>query len=234
MQKPKIMNQKEMNKYYNTRHVSDMVKDLREQHCLKNYISDVNGTKTVEIMNACFHADKDHMFRPKNEDYIKREIEWYMSQSLNVNDIPGETPTIWKQIASPLGYINSNYGWMLFSEGNFDQYDNVKNEILRDRTSRRALAIYTRPNMHYTQTQQGMQDFSCTSTVQYLYREGKLNAIVTMRSNDAVFGYPNDLAWQTFVLERLCKDLKLEVGDIHWNVGSLHVYERHFDLLKGD
>jgi len=65
-----------------------------------------------------------------------------------------------------------------------------------------------------------------------LYREGKLNAIVTMRSNDAVFGYPNDLAWQTFVLERLCNDLKLEVGNIHWNVGSLHVYERHFNLLE--
>ena len=227
------MNSKETQRWYDTRRVHHMVKDLSEQHCLKNYVVDTNGTKTVEIMNANFLADKDHMFRPKNDDYIKREIEWYMSQSLNVNDIPGETPWIWKQIASPLGFVNSNYGWMLFSEGNFDQYDNVKNEIIKDRTSRRALAIYTRPNMHYTQNQQGMQDFSCTSTVQYLYREGKLNAIVTMRSNDAVFGYPNDLAWQKFVLERLCKDLKLEVGDIHWNVGSLHVYERHFDLLKG-
>ena len=229
---PKIMNNKQTRKYHDTKHVKDIVEDLTEELFLKNYISDKNGSKTVEIINACFLADKDHMFRPKNEDYIKREIEWYMSQSLNVNDISGETPHIWKQIASPLGYINSNYGWMLFSEGNFDQYDNVKNELLRDRTTRRALAIYTRPNMHYTQSQQGMQDFSCTSTVQYLYRDGKLNAIVTMRSNDAVFGYPNDLAWQTFVLERLCKDLRLEAGDIHWNVGSLHVYERHFNLLE--
>ncbi len=233
MQKPKIMNSKETQRWYDNRRVSHMVKDLSEQHYLKNYISDKTGCKTVEIMNANFLADKDHMFRPKDEGYIKREIEWYMSQSLNVNDIPGETPKIWRQVASPNGFVNSNYGWMMFNEGNFDQYDNVKNEILKDRTSRRAIAIYTRPNMHYTQNQQGMQDFSCTSTVQYLYREGKLNAIVTMRSNDAVFGYPNDLAWQTFVLERLCNDLKLEVGDIHWNVGSLHVYERHFNLLEG-
>ena len=62
MQKPKIMNSKEMHKYYETRRVSHMVKDLREQHCLKNYVTDVNGTKTVEIINACFHADKDQLF----------------------------------------------------------------------------------------------------------------------------------------------------------------------------
>lgn len=233
MSHPKIMNEREIDKYYETKRVKDMVENLKEKHFLGDYISDKTGCKTVEIINACFHADKDHMFRPRNEDYIKREIEWYMSQSLNVNDIEGETPLIWKQVASPNGFVNSNYGWMMFNEGNFDQYDNVKNEILRDRTSRRAIAIYTRPNMHYTQNQQGMQDFSCTSTVQYLYREGKLNAIVTMRSNDAVFGYPNDLAWQKFVLEKLCKDLRLEAGDIHWNVGSLHVYERHFNLLQG-
>jgi thymidylate synthase len=228
----KSMNTKETKRWFDTKRVNHMVEDLKEQLVLKNYISDKTGCKTVELVNACFLADKDHMLRPKDEGYIKREIEWYMSQSLNVNDIPGETPRIWKQIASPNGFINSNYGYMMFSEGNFDQYDNIKNELLRDRTSRRAIAIYTRPNMHYTQNQQGMQDFSCTSTVQYLYREGKLNAIVTMRSNDAVFGYPNDLAWQTFVLERLCNDLKLEVGNIHWNVGSLHVYERHFNLLE--
>ena len=77
-----------------------------------------------------------------------------------------------------------------------------------------------------------MRDFCCTSTVQYLYRDGKLNAIVTMRSNDAIFGYNNDYAWQQHVLTKLCSDLQLDMGDIYWNAGSLHVYERHFDLLS--
>jgi thymidylate synthase len=52
-----------------------------------------------------------------------------------------------------------------------------------------------------------------------------------------VFGYNNDLAWQKYVRDKLIDDLetdtyiRYEPGPIYWNVGSLHVYERHFDLL---
>ena len=67
--------------------------------------------------------------------------------------------------------------------------------------------------------------------MQYLIRDNKLHAIVQMRSNDVVYGYKNDFAWQETVLNELSSDLGLDMGDIHWNVGSLHVYERHFDLV---
>ena len=55
-----------------------------------------------------------------------------------------------------------------------------------------------------------------------------------MRSNDAVFGYNNDYAWQVHVRDKLLEDLVTiyEPGPIYWNVGSLHVYERHFDFLN--
>ena len=59
-----------------------------------------------------------------------------------------------------------------------------------------------------------------------------------MRSNDAVFGYNNDLAWQTYVRDKLIDDLEIDTyirynpGPIYWNVGSLHVYERHFKFIK--
>ena len=50
-------------------------------------------------------------------------------QSLYVDDIPGETPKIWKDIASDEGKINSNYGWCIYSEENGYQYHNVKREL---------------------------------------------------------------------------------------------------------
>ena len=59
-----------------------------------------------------------------------------------------------------------------------------------------------------------------------------------MRSNDVVFGYKNDYAWQKYVLNRLESDLYYNGhplkagGKIHWQVQNLHVYERHFDLVK--
>ena len=92
--------------------------------------------------------------------------------------------------------------------------------------------IYTRPTMHQIYNINGMSDFMCTNTVQYFIRENVLSAYVSMRSNDVVFGYRNDYAWQKYVLEELGREIGVETGDIIWNVGSLHVYERHFNLIK--
>ena len=183
-------------------------------------------------MNASFIADEDAIIGTPNQDYIERELQWYKSMSLNVNDIPGGPPEIWKRVATTYGRINSNYGWCIYSKENGNQYENVLDELTRNPDTRRATMIYTRPSMHYDYNRDGMSDFMCTNAVQYLIRDGKVNALVYMRSNDAVFGYKNDYAWQKYVLDSVANDLGLSVGNLYWNVSSLHVYERHFDLIR--
>jgi thymidylate synthase len=93
--------------------------------------------------------------------------------------------------------------------------------------------------MHDDYHVDGMSDFMCTNAVQYLIRDGKVHALVYMSSNDAVFGYKNDYAWQKHVLQQLVSDLNdnwihVEVGNIYWNVASMHVYERHFHLIDNN
>jgi thymidylate synthase len=213
-----------------------IVRDIRTQLYNKlinnQFVTDKTGVKTVEIMNASFIADEDAIFGTLNHDYIERELQWYKSLSRNVNDIPGGPPEIWKRVATPDGYINSNYGWCIWSDANYNQYTNVLDELRSNPDSRRATMIYTRPTMHMDYKLNGMSDFMCTNTVQYLVRDNKLHSLVYMRSNDAVFGYKNDYAWQKHVVDSLAKELNIEPGNIHWNVASLHVYERHFDLIK--
>ena len=203
------------------------------QYLLKNeaFIEDKTGVKMLEIRSASFVADEPSIFGTPNQDYIDRELAWYESQSLNVNDIPGGPPTIWKQVADKHGYINSNYGWCVFSKQNGSQYDNVVKELTAHPYSRRAVMIYTRPKMWEDYNLDGMSDFMCTNAVQYMIRYGRLNAVVQMRSNDVVFGYRNDYSWQKHVLQKLAKDLGVAEGDIYWNAGSLHVYERHFNMV---
>jgi thymidylate synthase len=216
----------------------EYIKSLFKSKLLNEvYVTDKSGVKTIEIINACFEADKDHILRPPNTAYIKRELEWYESQSLNVDDIPGETPAIWKAVADNNGKINSNYGYLIFSENNFSQYESVLAELGDNPDSRRANMIYTRPDIQMDAVSNGMSDFICTNNVQYFIRDGKLITSVYMRSNDAVFGYNNDFAWQRYVRDNLIDDLERDTykryvpGPIYWNVGSLHVYERHFNLL---
>ncbi len=212
------------------------VKDIRkffvDSYKANEYVIDKSGVKTIEMMAAQFIADEPCIFGTIDNDYIMRELEWYKSQSLNVNDIPGGAPKVWKEVADESGYINSNYGWCVYSGDNGNQYENVLDELKERPNSRRAIMIYTRPHMHYDYNFLDMNDFICTNTVQYFIRKDKLHALVNMRSNDVVYGYKNDFAWQQYVALQLCDELAIELGDIIWNVGSLHVYERHFHLIK--
>ena len=213
-------------------YVSDIRNILYNKLIKNDFVTDKTGVKTIEILNASFIADQPSIIGKVNEDYVKRELEWYKSQSLNVNDIPGETPQIWKMVASDKGEINSNYGWCIYSEENGYQFENVVDELVKNPYSRRANMIYTRPSMHGDYNRDGMSDFMCTNNVQYIIRNDQVHALVYMRSNDAVFGYKNDYAWQKHVLDEVASEICVQAGDIHWNVSSLHIYERHFDLLK--
>ena len=152
--------------------------------------------------------------------------------SLNVNDIPGGPPAIWKQVADGDGFINSNYGNLIWSADNYLQYDHVLAELKLNPGSRRAVMVYNRPSIWYEFDKNGRSDFICTNAVGYLIRDNKLIANVQMRSNDGFFGFRNDRRWQLEVQQQLARDLGVEVGSLTWNAMSLHFYERHFHFIK--
>lgn len=202
----------------------------------------VQQSKTLEIQNAHFDVDKFWIVREPNYNYYEREKEWYLSQSLNVNDIPGDTPKMWLACADKNGFINSNYGWCIFSKENGCQYENCKQHLIDDLHTREAIMIYNRPSMQQDYNNNGMHDFMCCQNVQYFLNEIddkniSLDCIVNFRSCDAVFGFNNDSLWAHYVLDKLAEDLRNETGkhiitgNIHWNAGSLHIYERHFNIL---
>jgi len=185
----------------------------------------------IEIIGASFIADEDSIFGTPNKEYIDKEIAWYDNQSRNVYDMENP-PKIWRDIADSNGLINSNYGWCIYSPFNHSQYDSVLDELRCKLSSRRGTMIYNRPSMHIEATMDGKNDFMCTNAVNYMVTDGRLDCIVQMRSNDAVYGYKNDYAWQKHVLDKLALDLEIEVGNIHWQVANLHVYPRHYYLVK--
>lgn len=212
--------------------VADIRAQLIQKYKDQDFVVDKTGVKTIEVIGESFTADEDWIIRKPNYEYIERELEWYESQSLYVEDIPGETPAIWKQVSSREGKINSNYGYLIWSTGNYDQYNNVRDELLNNTNSRRAVMIYNRPSMHYDYQMNGMSDFICTYANTFLIRDGKLISHYLMRSNDAVFGYDNDVHWALHVQKKLAGELGVEVGELIWTATNLHVYERHFKFIE--
>jgi thymidylate synthase len=201
----------------------------------KQFVTDKTGQKTIEIIGASFLADKPAIFGTVNDEYVEKELKWYESESTNINDIYGsdrEPPQAWQYSANDHGEINSNYGHLIYSEKYNRQFENVIVELHKNPDSRRASMIYQRPSIWHEYNDNGKNDFICTNAVTYYIRNNVVNCVVQMRSNDVVFGYKNDFAWQQFVLNEVAEELNRESGDIIWQAQNLHVYERHFDLVK--
>lgn len=215
------------------------VKFIRDQFAsqmeLQKFTIDKTGEKTIEILGASFLANEPSIFGKVSHEYVEREISWYESQSLNINDIYGPSsppPKAWTYAANDKGEINSNYGKLIFSKEYHDQYNNVFQELKTKKDSRRAVMIYNRPSMWLEYWLHDKNDFICTNAVSYYIRNDKLHCVVQMRSNDAIFGYKNDKAWQDYVLTNLAADLQVDIGNMYWQVQNLHVYEKHFDLVN--
>lgn len=223
---------------YQVNSTADIAEVFKKHLKAKNFVKDRTGSKTIEILGASFIADKPAIFGTPNEEYIEKELRWYDSKSTNINDIYNdrEPPQAWQYSANKHGEINSNYGKLIFSGKYHKQYDKTLNELLENPDSRRASMVYQRPTIWKEYKENGKNDFICTNAVTYYIRDNMLHASVQMRSNDVIFGYRNDYAWQRHVQEKLQDDLyyngiQTELGYIYWQVQNLHVYERHFDLV---
>lgn len=215
--------------------VADIRNVFLEKYKNKEFVTDKTGVKTLELIGVSFIADEEAIFGELNREYAQKEVQWYLSQSLNVYDMPNP-PKIWREVCDKDGYINSNYGWVIFSEENGYQYKHCVRELRRNKNTRRAMMIYTRPSMQWEYNTNGRSDFICTNSVQVLIRNDRLYYVINQRSSDAVFGYKNDIYWAKFVQNMLVTELKqdyqeLKPGEVILQAGSLHVYERHFKFL---
>jgi len=224
----------------NRNSIDDIRKEFVELY-LNSDFTPSGKTKTIEIINANFQVlpGDETIFGSLNE-YANRELAWYLTESLSVTDIPGDCPSIWMDCATKDDnhFINSNYGYLEFNAENYNQYKHAINELIKDPNSRRACHIYTRPSIWNDYNKDGMSDYICTFATQQFIRNKTLIYCVSMRSNDAVTGFKNDLYWARYIAKRMILDLKsagLEIEDepiIYWNANSLHVYERSFNLIK--
>jgi len=225
--------------------VNDIRAEFIDRLASEDFTIDKTDAKTIEIIGASFLADEPAIFGEVNQEYVDAEIDWYLSMSTNINDIykeKREPPAAWQYSANQYGEINSNYGKLIFDEKYHTQFEMVVRELINNPDGRRATMVYNRPSIWVEFDENGKNDFICTNAVTYYIRDDQLHAVVQMRSNDVVFGYKNDRAWQKYIMKELCDtindssvrmfDEDITPDNIIWQVQNLHVYERHFHLVK--
>ena len=221
----------------------------------------VNGTVEIINANLEFYANGELILelgesRKGQHKYVENEKAWYLSMDRCIKNHPGiETNPIWCRIATDDGIVNSNYGWCVFSPENgnpyagaskhteakpMSQYDYALKQLIEKPEGRQSIIYYSRPQMQWEWNDciNAKYDFTCTINTQHFIRDNKLDYIVNMRSNDAIRGlHCGDLPWHKYVFDKMLVDLNkatnnnYKPGDIFWNAGSLHVYERDYELL---
>lgn len=72
----------------------------------------------------------------------------------------------------------------------------------------------------------------CTTTLQFLLREGRLHIIATMRSNDAYLGLPHDVFCFTMLQEMVARILGVDLGSYRHFVGSMHLYDKNRPAVR--
>ncbi|WP_439616271.1 thymidylate synthase [Shinella sp.] len=110
--------------------------------------------------------------------------------------------------------------------GETDQLAQVLALLQADPTSRRAVMALFDPQDDFADS----KDIPCNNLLSWLIRDGKLHLNVTIRSNDAMWGFSGANAFEWSVLHELMAHwLDVEVGRVTFFAGSFHLYRKHFD-----
>lgn len=157
--------------------------------------------------------------------YAVGELAWYLSGSNRVRDI-ARFAKKWEEISDDGEHNNSAYGYRIFSQFGFNQWNYVKKLLTKDPNTRQAVIHIKTPNDSET------KDTPCTVYLQFFIRKGKLNLSVHMRSNDIWMGVPYDMFSFCFLQMKMAMELGVEIGEYTHYAGSLHMYERDYLVSK--
>ena len=122
--------------------------------------------------------------------------------------------------------LNGAYGPKIM-----DQLSWAAKELKQDNDSRRCYINIWRERPGES------KDIPCTTGMQFLIRDGLLNAVVNMRSQDIVYGMTYDVFTFTMVAKALqlllysSYNLMVDIGYLHFRAGSANIYEPDYDKI---
>jgi thymidylate synthase len=193
------------------------------------------GSRILELINCNIEIKnpRDRIVkcpeRKFSAAYAVGELLWYLSGRNDLATMKYYSKFI-EQCSDDGETLNSAYGARIFAGAKnkkigFNQWAHVVKLLTEDRDSRQAIIHLHTPNNVKT------KDEVCTLSMQFLIREGRLDLIVNMRSNDIFLGFTYDAFSFTMLQEMMANELGVELGKYYHNAGSMHIYQNKFDIL---
>ncbi|MBD1372698.1 thymidylate synthase [Hazenella sp. IB182357] len=140
---------------------------------------------------------------------------------------------IWKEWANADNHIGKSYGYQAgkkvrqLNGAMVDQIDYLIHQLRHNPASRRHMTTW----WNIDDLDQ-MELEPCWHSTQWLVKAGKLHLIVTSRSADVFLGLPFNIYQYYVVLRAVAQVTNLEVGTMTCNLGDVHIYDRHIDIIQ--
>ena len=116
--------------------------------------------------------------------------------------------------------FSASYGWKLK-----EQEDDIKNELLTHRATRRAYANVLYTADHIITKVKTTHEYPCTIGLHFFIREDQLHLMVNMRSNNIYSVMPYDVYNFTEYQKKIAEDLKINVGLYIHQINNAHLYK---------
>jgi len=229
-------------RYYTSKYIAESFGDVIDDLLYDpDYTASPRGMEVKEIRDCSLEITdpmknlyvNEHRSSPLK--YIAAELLWYFSRTNDPTYIENYA-SMWKHLHNEDGTVNSAYGYLLFSERNeygFTQYNWVIESLKKDKDSRQAFMHFNKPHHQFLEN----KDQVCTLQALFHIRENKLHMTLTMRSNDVIYGFMTDWAFFSVLHYHTFLELKeiypeLEMGSYTHISHSMHLYERHYELVE--
>ena len=172
------------------------------------------------------------------------EAIWMLSGDTNVRYLEDYGVNIWSAWADEDGDLGPVYGkqirnWIGFGEG-IDQLNNLLDGIKSNPNSRRHIinmwqvsdlpdeSMPPQENVAYGK----MALAPCVCFLQFYVSQGRLSLQIYQRSCDVFCGLPHNLACYALLTFMVAQQCDLDVGDLIWTGGDVHLYKNHIEQAK--
>lgn len=222
------------------------------QHVLKhgNVKSDRTGTGTKSVFGATISVDLQDGFPMLTTKFVHfksvvTELLWFLRGDTNIKYLKDNGVKIWDAWATEDGEIGNMYGsqwryWESAEQGWIDQIAILIRGLINNPDSRRHLvsawnvnALPYEDNSPQENVRLGQMALApCHFSFQCYVSNGKLSMMVNQRSADLLLGVPFNIASYALLTHMLAQVTGLQVGNLIWNGGDVHIYSNHESQVR--
>lgn len=221
------------------------------QEVIKNGVAkdDRTGTGTLALFGRQerFNLQKGFPILTTKKIHFKSvvaELLWFLRGDTNIKFLQDNNCSIWDNWADEQGDLGPIYGkqWRNWQgkNNNYDQIKYLLNCLKTNPTSRRMILsswnVADLPDAKITPKEnikQGKMALACCHIlVQLFVANNNLSLLFYARSQDLFLGRPFNIASYAILTHLLALHSNLEVGELIWSAGDIHLYKNHLKQAK--